>query len=484
METVYGQDDFLESIQKKTLANIEHEVRSCIPLDIYCGEEQGKWGIWMKTECGTFLVYCIDLVNSIYRDDTYNMMEVYGCDKPTYLNVETHRSKHCYSWRMGLGITNCANVLSFSFVEYTSKIRSCMEALHTAFLENKPIAYTEPDLKIETIKNALDQLKVTATLPTYYRLTTKDIVVEELTFEPDPEDEYNESISIGIGNRRRWLELEHWRNNYNSIRHQLEMFAYLKEATVEWNCNLREFRLKLKQVRVLDKTEKIGEGIGFKYKEYALVEIQPEEFYIPTIKGYCIQEEALATVYEGFLALAMKHKLTMTNEERKYYRDEPMLLDAYNMFKSPLLERCITKVSNDSMRPELRQVKVKEILRICPDADAVLWNLENEALAIDKETGLIDDVYDKNGQQLILVGLQEWADEIFKIIVKDAVNQSIDFDWKDYHKRGLALAQELRRKLSPDFDLWYEAPFEDKSGTIKRRRLIYELPVSDSQEQE
>ena len=76
------------------------------------------------------------------------------------------------------------------------------------------------------------------------------------------------------------------------------------------------------------------------------------------------------------------------------------------------------------------------------------------------------------------------ADEILPVIVKDAVNQTIDFDWEDYHKRGLALAQELRRKLSSDFDLWYEAPFEDKSGTVKRPRLIYEMHVSNSQAQD
>ena len=484
METVYGRGDFLENIQKKILGNIECDIRACVPFDIYCGEEQGKWGIWMKTECGTFLVYCIDLVNSIFIDKTYNMMEICSGDESTYLDVEIHKGQHCYSWRMGPGITNGIKILSFNFVEYVGKIRSCMNALYAAFQEGKPIAYTQPSLKIETIGMALEQLKLTATLPSYYQLTTKDVVVEELTFEPDPEDEYNEYISVGIGNRKRWLELNHWSNNYNSIRHQLEMFAYRREATIEWNCHMLGVRLILKQVSVLDKTEQVGEGTGFKYKEYALVEIRPERFYIPTIKGYCIIEDALATIYEGFLALAMKHKLTMTEEERKYNGDEPLLLDAYNMFKSPLLERCITKVSNDALTPDQREVKVKEILRICPDVDAVLWNLENEVLAVDKETGLIDDdVYDKDGQPLILVGLQEWADEVFPVIVNAAVNKSMDFDWEDYHKRGLVLAQELRKKLSPDFDLWYEAPFEDKSGIVKHPRLIYEKPAN-SQEQE
>lgn len=482
METVYGQGDFLESIQKKTLENIEYDIRACVPFDIYCGEEQGKWGIWMKTECGTFLVYCIDLVNSIFMDKTYNIMEVCDGEKSIYLNVEIHKCAHCYSWRMGSGITKENKMLFFNFVEYIGKIRSCMEALYIAFQENKPIAYSQPSLKIDTIRMALEQLKLAATMPSYWQLTTKDIKVEKMTFEPDPDDEYNESIIVGIGDRKRYLELGHWSNDYNSIRHQLEMFAYRKEATIEWDCHMSEVRLTIMKKSILDKTEEIGDGVGFKYKEYALVEIQPDEFYVPIIKGYCNLEEALSTIYEGFLSLAMRHKLTMTKEEKEYCYDEPLLLDAYNMFKSPVLERCIAKVSKDYLKPDLRQVEVKGILRICPDADAVIWNIEHEALAIDKETGIIDDVYDKDGQPLSIIGLQEWADEIFHVIVKASVNQAVDFDWEDYHNRGLALAKELRTKLSSNFDLWYEAPFEDNSGIVTRPLFIYDKPADNSQE--
>jgi hypothetical protein len=47
-------------------------------------------------------------------------------------------------------------------------------------------------------------------------------------------------------------------------------------------------------------------------------------------------------------------------------------------------------------------------------------------------------------------------------------------DRERYHKQGIKLAQELRKVLSPDFDLWYEVPFEDKSGFIKHPFLILE----------
>lgn len=33
------------------------------------------------------------------------------------------------------------------------------------------------------------------------------------------------------------------------------------------------------------------------------------------------------------------------------------------------------------------------------------------------------------------------------------------FQCQQYHKRGIELAQELRKVLSTDFDFWYAAPF-------------------------
>ena len=50
-------------------------------------------------------------------------------------------------------------------------------------------------------------------------------------------------------------------------------------------------------------------------------------------------------------------------------------------------------------------------------------------------------------------------------------------DWEQYHNQGVRLAQELRKVLSEDFDLWYKAPFEDKTGTIKHPFLVLEYNV-------
>jgi hypothetical protein len=58
------------------------------------------------------------------------------------------------------------------------------------------------------------------------------------------------------------------------------------------------------------------------------------------------------------------------------------------------------------------------------------------------------------------------------IVVASETGDPYEKDWTDYHMRGLTLSRQLRERLSLDYDLWYEAPFEDKSGIIPRRKLI------------
>lgn len=109
--------------------------------------------------------------------------------------------------------------------------------------------------------------------------------------------------------------------------------------------------------------------------------------------------------------------------------------------------------------------KVKHTIRICPDYNEYLWDEDNAA------TGL-NDLYDTYGNPIQMSELDEWAKEMSDIVVASETGHPYEKDWADYHQRGLALAHQLREMLSSDFDLWYEAPFEDKSGIIPRRKLI------------
>ena len=67
---------------------------------------------------------------------------------------------------------------------------------------------------------------------------------------------------------------------------------------------------------------------------------------------------------------------------------------------------------------------------------------------------------------LVLPELYEWQQEIEPIVIASETDDPYEKDWKDYHRQGLEIAHKLCKLLSSDFDLWYKAPFEDKSRTI------------------
>lgn len=107
----------------------------------------------------------------------------------------------------------------------------------------------------------------------------------------------------------------------------------------------------------------------------------------------------------------------------------------------------------------------KHLVRICPDYNEYLWDDEDAAMGLN-------ELYDKEGKAIQMAELNAWAQEMAPVVVASETGQEYEKDWDDYHQRGVALARQLREQLSPDFDLWYEAPFEDKSGTIPHRILI------------
>lgn len=107
----------------------------------------------------------------------------------------------------------------------------------------------------------------------------------------------------------------------------------------------------------------------------------------------------------------------------------------------------------------------EHVITICPNFDFYLMDGERESLDLA-------DLQDKAGQPVVMPELDAWAEEMPPIVVASETGQPYEKDWTDYHQRGLELARQLRSRLSSNYELWYEAPFEDKSGTIKERITI------------
>lgn len=465
MNIVYAQNDYLKREQEKLISEIKSVLSTCSTLDIYCAEENGSWGIWLNTNKTIYLVDVLDLVNSIFMDDVFYMLSNKTTEKE-YRTVEVHKEKHCFCWTIA-GVENKETIrLFFNFQEYTGKIKTCVEELYAKWLENNTVAYDKFDLEIDGIKMAVEQLKINASLPSYYRLLTKEIIVEPFVFEPLG-DEWCEKYKIAIGNRGYDTWLTHWDNNFERIRHQFESIVYKGNATIELTFDMSDTVLKISSVSVLDEVNDGEKGYGFKYKDYALVEIQPNEFvHMPIIKGYCDKKKMIQTFYEGLLRLAMLHPETSDDD------DVPCRMVLYNKLKSPIIEAYLRdESSRNDEEYAIRQVHVKGVLKIDPDFDVVIWDSENVPVDVDYD-GNIEELYDKQGNPIKIPSLLQWQEEVAPIVIDTATGKSYHKDWKDYHRRGLELAKQLRDKLTDDYDLWYEAPFEDKSGTIPKPILI------------
>ena len=467
MEIVYQDCECMRRMNSGILADIKSVLDTCVKLDIFCVQEVNVWGIWFKIEGVSYLVDVLDLINSIYTDGRFWLLK--DLESNQTIVVEVRKASHCYSWRFCEGAIGNVLSLHFSYDEYVGKIRKCLEVLHDVWCKDKPMAYGKGyDFTKETIAFGLEQLNVKATWPCYTRLRTTEVIKETFCFGPQ-EDKHSEKIKIGIGTRAYSTWLTHWYSNYESIRHQLETFVYERSTVIKLPFDMSETVVKLDEVNILDKVNEAYKGYGFGYKDFVSVEIIPNEFvHKSVVKGYCDVKQTIKTFYEGLLRLALLHQI------EEPYDDEPLLLDAYNMFKSPIIERYLLEVQQDELHASVRQVWVKRILKLCPDYDLIISDLSGIPLDIDEKTGLIDDLYDEEGMPIFMPGLKEWGNEMKDIVVKSETGCDYSsFDWIDFHRRGLNLAQQLRDKLPLEIELWYEAPFEDKSGTILNPVLIY-----------
>ncbi|MGN0206997.1 MAG: hypothetical protein ACI4BC_07115 [Muribaculaceae bacterium] len=358
--------------------------------------------------------------------------------------------------------------------EYVSTIYDVVLQLYEAVQAGGELAY-DRDISKDSVVSCYKQLQVKCTWPSYIRKTTKDIQVEDFQFDVE-KGNYGERFTIGIGDRTYSTWFSHWDGNLERIRHQLESYTFEQKAEVKITFDMSETIIKMEGISVINEINKIGEGVGFKYKYYILVTIIPNDFVKqPIFKGYCDREQVLRTLYNGLLRMTLDHPIS-GNE------DVPDMLNAYNMVKSPILEDYITGKYRDRSEKlcTIRQTMVKHIITIDPDVAQLFYDEEGVSYEVEKD-GTIDFIYDKDGNPIVSKNFLGWHNEINQIVIASETGNPYSMDWEQYHNRGIKLAQELRKILSTDFDLWYNAPFEDKSGIIKNPFLVLEPHDSEKE---
>jgi hypothetical protein len=203
------------------------------------------------------------------------------------------------------------------------------------------------------------------------------------------------------------------------------------------------------------------------------VKVIPNSFVKgPILYGCCHREQVVRALYQGFLKLSMRYSKWFEDDSIYVIKWDEYRKVIYNKLKSLLIEDYINKrhVEEFAFRP--RQREIKRIFTIDPDVDTIVWDDDHCAYPCDEDTLelCVDD--NENYVTITIPGIYEWQQE-FEDATDFADTKTKDgFDWADWHKRGIELAKQLRKQLPLSCDLWYDSPFEDKSGTIKESFLV------------
>lgn len=458
--TVFSRKSAIEERNKELLTESAGKRKHSSKLSLCCREVVGKWGIWAEFESALLLITPVDLFNSIFSDyDRLYVTFIDDSDKETQAYVDVSREPYIYRWTLTSPVIETYVEKFYMQDEYIAEIKTVMTEFLDKIREGLPLAYDKFDVKPEAVQMCLEQFEVQATLPSIYTLRTSDIQKEEFVFEPGEMEEY----TIGVGARRYSTYLTHEENSCEYIRHQLEEFAYAGKASIDLVFDGSETILKLEQISVLDQINESEDGVGFKYQDYIRIEIKSNCYAdMPVIVGYCDVVETLTTLYTGFLQMALRLP------DEPYGRRISYLsrFEAYNMFKSPIIERVLdTERKIDFSTHEVRQVHITDVLTIDPDYDVFLMHMDG-SMSGDE---LLEELC---GQPVQIEGLAEWSHDIVPAIIEAAVGKTYPMDWENFHRRGIELARQIRKVLPKEYDLWYRAPFEDKSGTIKKPILI------------
>lgn len=466
-ELIWTKKEVVDKNNQEVRNKIAAEEATCIDFPILSLERFGVFGIWFEEDQDYYLVNPLELVNSIYNDDVYLMLDFYdnSKEKPDgYFEVEVEKWNHCYSWRITHTNSQRMRQMQFTYKDYIEKIKTCIYDLYDAWAGGEPVAYKEIDVELEGIEMCKKQLEISGVTPSHYQLATDSIRFESFIFQP-LNDDWIEHYEIGIGDRSYKTWLTHWDNNMEFIRHQLENYIYERKAEIKLSFDTSNTLLRLSHQRIMDRIKDTGDGYSYRYKECILVEIVPNEYvHKPIIKGYCEEKETIRTFYEGLLYMASIHPVDGNENPTD---DIPSKLTAYNRYKSPIIESFIKGEVPELNTYRNRQIHIDEILKIDPGVISYIWDKEGAGSSVNSYD-------DKDGNPIEMEEFDKWAYEIEAIVIASENGEPYEKDWEDYHRRGIALAHKLRERLPMSTDLWYAAPYEDKSGTIKHPILIIE----------
>lgn len=443
--------------------------------------EKGVYAIRVIVKDVEYIVEPYQIFNTIYCKKRYFLLylnEEDYCGNKATLRADTEFKDDNVFWHISsVDKPNCG-FNTFAMSGYVNDIENVLEELleiinsgGQVLYNNKRNHYYKYNLQSE-VSGMCEQIRCTKQMLLLHFPQYRNVNIEEFSFGFIEEYSCDTDYEITLGNRKHRSALSDWSNELEHIRYMIEGLVYSRQAEIKICFEDAPTRIIFSEnfVRTDDNTYS-----NEKKYDILTVTVVPDSFVKgPILHGYCRREQAVKALYQGLLKLAMRYSSWFDQypENTVTTWDEYKFV-IYNKLKSPIIEDYINNIGVEEYSFRSRQWEIKRIFTIVPDCISMLL-LDDEgcSYSCDEDTLELCIDNDENYITINIPGIEQWQQEFEYATDFVKTTRKEGFDWTGWHKRGIELAKQLRAKLPKCCDLWYDAPFEDKSGTIKEKFLV------------
>ena len=421
------------------------------------------------------------IFNTLFLRKSYVLLylnEEDYCENKATLRVDSELEYENVRWHLSTFEKTLPDSLTFDKREYIANIEQVLNQLNTVIEKKMPVIYNDKRnfyYKYNLHSEAFwmcQQIKKTKEMLLQHYPRLKNVTVENFSFGFTEEYSCVTDYEIILGERRFKSCLSDWSNELEHIRYMLEAIAYRRETEVKICFEDEPTTIILKERCVRTNDNSFSNDEQYKIME---VKVIPNSFVKgPVLYGYCRREQVVRALYQGLLKLSMRYSKWFEHypeNQKTSWKEYKMVI--YNKFKSPIIEDYINKTYVEKFSFRNRQREIKRIFTIRPDCiNIALFDEEGCAYCCNEDTLelCIDD--NKNYVTIKIPGIEKWQQDFEYSTDFTKTKTKDDFNWIDWHRRGIEFAKQLRKQLPLSCDLWYDSPFEDKSGTIKESFLV------------
>ena len=431
---------------------------------VFLKKLKGKWGVVFSFNCSEFLILPINLGESLYAYEEGELILLSLPDYSKRISVKVFNIINTIEWQIPILDNLC---LWFERRQSAEYILFLLESLYLKMQEGEPNLYPLYE-RIEVLNLLIKQLKERPT-PFLNNSDLKNLPLDKIHLVPG-HDKSNECYTIKI----RDIEVDfndefYGGGDLEKTRLQLESFVSNGICKIIFAEECEENELVINQLYPeLVEVDKINESDLWEN----IVKVKYIPFYskyAPILTGFGKKMLTIKNIYEGLLLRTLYFPLDFD----PYFYERPSRKDGYNLAKSFLIEDYLRRGCNINLLEEKTNNLIDRVIWIDPDYDVCFWERLNDEAPFGVINDTIDDLsVSKDGKPITIEGFSEWAIEIQEIIIKSETGEKYEKDWIDYHTRGLQFAHELRENMRDNIDLWYVAPYEDKSGVLPNPILI------------